>query len=436
MRQLFLRFYLTVVVCFLASSFVIDELYQNLFESSNQHYLSDIFKTTISVIESTLGDLPPSIWHDEVKRLKNKLPLPVEIETLNAYTLSKSNQQALINGDIIFLENQDVYLHRIPHTELMVVLGPVPYLQRLDNFSWPDMVALLLMCAALGLPTWLWMRPLWRDLQHMARQSRQLGEGDFSVRVTLNESSTLNSLGVTFNRMAHDVEELTASRKALIDAVSHDLRTPLARLRYRLEAIKSGASTSEQIIAIERDLGQIDELIEEWLTMSTLDKPQLNLETQPIEILPWLRRQISEFSSQSSITPELINLLPGQTPYLEADSHYLTRALANLMSNSRRYGGTQIALTVQWENGRAQIHIDDNGQGIPESERQRLLQPFERLEVSRNRQTGGFGLGLAIVSMIMRGHGGSAAISDAPLGGARVTLSWPTPLKDAGRSVL
>ncbi|QBC43977.1 ATP-binding protein [Iodobacter fluviatilis] len=435
MRQLFLRFYLTVVVCFLASSFVIDELYQNLFENSNQHYLSDIFKTTISVIESSLGDLPPSIWHDEVKRLKNKLPLPVEVETLNTYTLSKSNQLALINGDIIFLENQDVYLHRIPHTELMVVLGPVPYLQRLNNFSWSDMVALLLICAALGLPTWLWMRPLWRDLQHMARQSRQLGEGDFSVRVTLNESSTLNSLGVTFNRMAHDVEELTASRKALIDAVSHDLRTPLARLRYRLEAIKSGASTSEQIIAIERDLGQIDELIEEWLTMSTLDKPQLNLETQPIEILPWLRRQISEFSSQSSFTPELINLLPGQTPYLEADSHYLTRALANLMSNSRRYGGSQIALTVQWENGWAQLHIDDNGQGIPELERQRLLQPFERLEVSRNRQTGGFGLGLAIVSMIMRGHGGSAAISDGPLGGARVTLSWPTPLKDAGRSV-
>jgi two-component system sensor histidine kinase RstB len=436
MRQLFLRFYLTVVVCFLASSFVIDELYQNLFESNNEHYLSDIFQTTISVIESSLGDLPPSIWHDEVKHLKNKLPLPVEVETLNTYTLSKSNQQALINGDIIFLENQDLYLHRIPHTELMVVLGPVPYLQKLDKFSWADMVALLLTCAALGLPTWLWMSPLWRDLQYLARQSRQLGEGDFSTRVTLSESSTLNSLGVTFNRMAHDIEELTASRKALIDAVSHDLRTPLARLRYRLEAIKCGASPSEQITAIERDLSQIDELIEEWLTMSTLDKPQLNLETQPIEILAWLRRQISEFSSQSTITPELINLLPGQTPSLEADSHYLTRALANLMSNSRRYGGSQIVLTVGWENGWAYLHIDDDGRGIPESERQRLLQPFERLEVSRNRQTGGFGLGLAIVSMIMRGHKGSATISDAPLGGARVTLSWPSPLKDAGRAVL
>ncbi|STR45407.1 ATP-binding protein [Iodobacter fluviatilis] len=430
MRQLFLRFYLTVVVCFLASSLVIGALYKNLLERSNEHYLSDIFKTTISVVESTLGDLPPSIWHDEVKRLKNKLPLPVEIETLNTYTLSPGNQDALINGDIIFLQNQDVYLHRIPDTGLMVVLGPVPYLQRLDNFAWADLVALLLMCAALGVPTWLWLRPLWRDLQHMARQSRQLGEGDFSTRVTLHEGSTLNSLGVTFNRMAHDVEELTASRKALIDAVSHDLRTPLARLRYRLEAIKGGAESSQQIVAIERDLGQIDELIEEWLTMSTLDKPQLKLETQAIEILPWLRRQISEFSSQGNITPELINLLPGKTPFLEADSHYLTRALANLMGNARRYGGTAILLTIEWENGLAKLHVDDNGQGIPESERQRLLQPFERLEVSRNRQTGGFGLGLAIVSMIMRGHNGAAVISDAPLGGARVTLCWPSPLKN------
>ncbi|AZN37561.1 ATP-binding protein [Iodobacter ciconiae] len=430
MRQLFLRFYLTVVVCFLASSLVIDEIYTNVLESSNEHYLSDIFQTTISVIESTLGDLPPSIWHDEVKRLKNKLPLPVEIETLNTYTLSPSNQQSLVNGDIIFLQNQDVYLHRIPGTGLMVVLGPVPYLQRLDSFAWADLVALLLMCAALALPTWLWLRPLWRDLQHMANKSRQLGEGDFTTRVTLNESSTLNSLGVTFNRMAHDVEELTASRKALIDAVSHDLRTPLARLRYRLEAIKGGAESGQQIVAIERDLGQIDELIEEWLTMSTLDKPQLKLETQPIEILPWLKRQISEFSSQNKMTPELINLLPGKTPFLEADNHYLTRALANLMSNAKRYGGTSIVLTIEWVNGLAKLHVDDNGQGIPESERQRLLQPFERLEVSRNRQTGGFGLGLAIVSMIMRGHNGATVISDSPSGGARVTLCWPSPLRN------
>ena len=87
-----------------------------------------------------------------------------------------------------------------------------------------------------------------------------------------------------------------------------------------------------------------------------------------------------------------------------------------------------IAFDVLFLDSSSVIHL-------PLSERQRLLQPFERLEVSRNRQTGGFGLGLAIVSMIMRGHGGTALISDAPLGGARVTLRWPTPMKD-GRAGL
>ncbi len=431
MRQVFLRFYFTVVVCFLVAAVLIGSAYKALVDRANQRYLSDIFQTAISIIERELGDLPPSIWHDEVLRIADKLPVPVQIESLDAYTLSRSNQQALREGSIIRLYDQDLYLHRIHDTGLMVVLGPIPFLSNTDQVTLEDVLALVLMCLSLGVPAWLWLQPLWRDLLELTRQGRRIGEGDFSARAEIADTSPLSLLGGTFNSMAHNVEQLTASRRAMIDAVSHDLRTPLARLRYRLEAIKAGGDPAPTIQAIERDLGNIDQLIEEWLTMSSLDKPDLRLETQPLEILAWLDRLVAEYRFESGPV-ELRNETGEKIPLVEADSYYLGRAISNLLNNALRYGGKRIVVTLGWENGMAFLHLDDDGPGIPESERARLLLPFERLEVSRNRRTGGFGLGLAIVSMIMRAHGGRADIYESPMGGARIALTWPTSLRNAG----
>ncbi|MDR3412634.1 MAG: ATP-binding protein [Formivibrio sp.] len=431
MRQVFLRFYFTVAVCFLIAALLIGSAYKQLVDRANQRYLTDIFTATISIIERELGDLPPSLWHDEVKRIADKIPVPVQVEALDSYVLSPVNQNALKDGDIILLYDQDLYLHRIHQTDVMVVLGPIPFLSKTDRISWEDIMALFLMCLSLGIPAWLWLRPLWRDLLVLTRQGRRLGEGDFTARVALEENSALALLGGAFNRMAHDVEELTSSRRAMIDAVSHDLRTPLARLRYRLEAIKAGANIVPAIAAIERDITSIDQLIEEWLTMSSLDKPEMQMERLPLEIVPWLERLVAEYSFEGGPV-EVINQTAVPSPVVEVDSYYLGRVIGNLLNNALRYGGKRVRLTLLWVENVATLHIDDDGPGIPESERARLLLPFERLEASRNRSTGGFGLGLAIVAMVLRAHGGNVAIDASPWGGARVTLAWPTPLRDAG----
>jgi two-component system, OmpR family, sensor histidine kinase RstB len=428
MRRLFLRFYLTLVVCFLISYLVIGAFYKQLIDRTNQRYLTDIFQTTITIIERELGDLPLSLWHDTVSQIADKIPLPVQVEAIDAYSLSAENMAGLKGGDIILLYGEDLYLHRIHDTGLMVVLGPIPFLARFDAISWEDVLAVFLMCLALGIPTWLWMRPFWRDLISLSRQGRQLGLGDFSARVELGRHSALEQLGSAFNRMAHDVEELTVSRRAMIDAVSHDLRTPLARLRYRLEAIKSGIDTEKQFAAIERDLGQIDDLIQEWLTMSSLDRTRAVMEPQSLEIVPWLQRLVGEYAGEQG-APEVCNASGMASPLVDVDSYYFGRAIGNLLVNARRYGGDKVMVVFAWEGGWASVHVDDNGPGIPQADRSRLLQPFERMEASRNRATGGFGLGLSIVAMIMAGHGGRVEIADSPMGGARVSLSWPSRLR-------
>lgn len=424
MRRVFLRFYFTVAGCFLIAALLIGAAYKQVVERANMRYLTDIFQAATSIIIRELQDLPPSLWHNEVSQIADRIPVPVQIDSLESYTLSPENQRALQAGDIIRLYNQDQYLLRIENTDLILVMGPIHFLTKTDGISFEDAMALFLMCVALGVPAWLWLRPLWRDLLELSRQGGRLGEGDFSARVILPDNSALAVLGEAFNRMAFDVETLTASRRAMIDAVSHDLRTPLARLRYRLEALRAGANQENTIQAVERDLNSIDALIEEWLTMSSLNKPEMKLDTQTFEIVPWLEKQLQDYTFNGGAV--LVKNETGDPqPQVSLDMYYLARCMSNLMSNSSRYGANTVQIILQNRAGMLDIHVDDDGPGIPEQERVRILQPFERLEPSRNRKTGGFGLGLAIVAMVMRHHGGDVCIAESSLGGARVTLSLP-----------
>ncbi|UXY15600.1 ATP-binding protein [Chitiniphilus purpureus] len=427
MRKLFLRFYLTVVVCFLASGLLIGTLYKQMLERINRQYLNDVFQSTIIIVENELGALPQSLWHDEIARLRNKLPVPVNIEAVEDYQLTAPVLQSLMGGETLYLPRRNIYIHRIPDTQLAIELGPVTYLARLDSVSWPDVLGLILMSAALGIPTWLWLRPFWRDLLALVRQSRKLGTGDFSARTRLEPSSPLAPLSGTINRMAQDIEELSSSRQAMIDAISHDVRTPLARLRYRLEAVKAGAAVDGFVAGAERDLQQMDQLVEEWLTLRTLERPEMQPELQPFEALPWLTRQLDELAVNGAPVT-LVNATGHDEPWLWADRYYLGRALGNLVSNAWRYGGGRIRVTLAWQNGEARLEVDDDGPGIPSEARERLRKPFERLEGSRNRNTGGHGLGLAITAMIMRGHQGQLLMSDSDLGGAQLVLVWPTPI--------
>ncbi len=109
---------------------------------------------------------------------------------------------------------------------------------------------------------------------------------------------------------------------------------------------------------------------------------------------------------------------------LSCDSKYLTRALVNVLRNAVRYAKSKVALTVERDGGRTMISVDDDGPGVPPRERHRLFEPFTRVEGSRGRDSGGVGLGLAIVKSVAEWHGGEAHISDSPLGGARVSITW------------
>jgi signal transduction histidine kinase len=248
------------------------------------------------------------------------------------------------------------------------------------------------------------------------------------VRASVEPNSLLQPIAAAFNVMAGRVQALLQSHRDLEQGVAHELRTPLAQLKFDLELARASGDEGEReerYEAMRRDVVDLDELVAELLVLASLRHapPYAPREVPTASVVDEaLRRAQDEMRAASrSVAIEAPRELP-QT--ISCDPKYLTRALVNILRNAVRYARTRVALSVAREDGRTVVRVDDDGPGVPPRERARLFEPFARLEGSRDRDSGGVGLGLAIVKSVAEWHGGQAEISDSPLGGARVSIRW------------
>lgn len=146
---------------------------------------------------------------------------------------------------------------------------------------------------SLALPVFLWMRPHWQAMLKLENAAQRLGEGHLEERLHYDNTSSMVRLGIAFNQMADNLNQLIVSKKRLIDNIAHELRTPLVRLRYRL-AMSDNLSEDEQT-ALNRDIGQLEALIDELLTYARLDRPQVSLHLAQIDVTAWLQNKIDEW---------------------------------------------------------------------------------------------------------------------------------------------
>lgn len=264
------------------------------------------------------------------------------------------------------------------------------------------------------LVTWLIVSRVTRPLRALARSARMLGCGLQPQPLREAGSQELQHLADAFNRMSDDLQRLDAERAEVLAGISHDLRTPLARLR--LEAEMSIADTAARD-AVSADIEQMDDIIGQFLDYARGGKG----ETPEFADVNSLVAQVAAAHERFGAPPTMnLGRLPGVRLYPKA----LCRALDNLCENARKYGGGVRQITTRDEKGTILIDIIDHGPGIPESEMARLKRPFTRLETARSN-VGGTGLGLAIVERIARLHGGSLELLAAPGGGliARLRLT-------------
>lgn len=280
------------------------------------------------------------------------------------------------------------------------------------------LVMLGLVAAAVALGAYPIVRRLTKRLEALQQGVELWGEGDLALRLPEDGQDEVAFLAQRFNIAAARVQALLLSHKTLLANASHELRSPLARIRMGLELMQAQPSpaTHEEIA---RNIRELDQLIDEILLASRLDASPDDLgPLEPVELVGLCAEECARTGAELDAPAGATTLL------VTGLTRLLRRALRNLLENARRHGGGAVTLTLQTQGAQAEIRICDRGPGVPPALRERIFEPFFRLPGASERE-GGVGLGLALVRTIAQRHGGRVHCEEAPGGGACFVLRLP-----------
>ena len=290
--------------------------------------------------------------------------------------------------------------------------------------------AYLLLALATLFAVVLWIHYHWRDLRKLQEAARAFGAGTLSTRVKLSGKSNIDELSKQFNDMAERIEASIKQQRDMMHGISHELKTPLARLEFGLALLAEPDDTErmrERRDALRRDVRELDELVTELLTIGRLEQGASQLVPMEIVVdalIDSVAGNVANDIADCGIALDVSTL--GVPATHVCDPKLVARALLNLIRNGARYASRKVLLSAARDrSGALVLSVDDDGPGIPAAERTRVFEPFQRLDSSRDRQTGGFGLGLAIVRRVALVHGGDVRLEDSPLGGARFVITLP-----------
>jgi signal transduction histidine kinase len=254
-----------------------------------------------------------------------------------------------------------------------------------------------------------------RRLERLKTSVDALGAGDLATRVPVEGRDEVAALAASFNRSAERIEGLVGAHKGLLANASHELRSPLARIRMAVEMLEAGARP-ELRAGLERDIAELDALVDEILLASRLDSVAALEAREEVDLLALAAEECARVDAA----------LDGKPATVQGDPRLLRRAIRNLLENARRYGnGTPVEVTVGTRaGGGAVLRVRDRGPGVPDTERERIFEPFYRLAGAAER-AGGVGLGLALVRQIARKHGGEARCVPREGGGSSFEVELP-----------
>lgn len=437
MLRLFVKFYFIIFLGVLV--YLLFGLYSQhtwLREDIEEDRTSDLIGT-IYLLDAMYENLGSVAFTEKMGQYPATSNIPVEISDIHSLKLppeSKAilrNGQQLTNREMVSYDSpRDIVLYyNFPGSDLVVGVGPLGRRQALDSIVVFYERSILLVVA---IPIILIMFNIFSKLKRLERAATNFGNGNFGVRVSQEKKHSIGNLNRHFNRMAERVEHLIKGHKELSNAVAHELRTPVSRIRFELDMMQMESDESvrnEYMYGISDNINELADLVDELLTYARFDREITGLELKPHSLDASLKSIISarvfnsniQFSYDSSWTSE-----KGSLDQVGFDPKHMERAIGNLVSNAEKYAESKVHVQVKQLNYFTYIYVDDDGPGIPADERIDIFTPFKRLDTSRTRATGGFGLGLSIVKQIAQWHGGDVTVETSASGGARFIFAWPT----------
>ncbi|MEH6456676.1 MAG: ATP-binding protein [Cocleimonas sp.] len=272
-----------------------------------------------------------------------------------------------------------------------------------------------------------------RPIRKLQKAAKQLSQGNLDTRVSDaigNRRDEIADLGQDFDQMAARLQSLVNNQKQLLSDISHELRSPLARMQLAvgLARKKLGSGVSTEMERIEQETERLDELVGQSLTLSRLDAGAVYAKDDFIDIGELLESIISNCDFEATENNKKVTLSVEQSWTIEANGELLHRALENIIRNAIRYTDVNTSVNVdltQHEKTQLKITIGDQGPGVPEDKINSLFEPFVRLSAARDRDSGGYGLGLAIAKRAIEFHQGQISASNKENGGLLIEVILP-----------
>jgi len=284
---------------------------------------------------------------------------------------------------------------------------------------------LFVMAAAVGFCYWLAFY-LTRPVRRLKSAVERFGHGDFSARSGATRNDELGDLARAFDRMAGRIETLlTAERRLLLD-ISHELRSPLARLAVAIELARSGESLDAALNRIQKEADRLSSLVGQLLQVTRVEGDPSSLRRDPVRLDELVQQLVDDSALEAGARNCRVECPERAEVTVAGDAELLRRALENVIRNAIRHApvGSSVEVTLARHNGRAVVGVRDHGPGVPEEALPRLFDSFYRVESDRNRNSGGIGLGLSIARRAIELHKGSIRATNAHPGLA-VELELP-----------
>lgn len=298
---------------------------------------------------------------------------------------------------------------RLPDGRLLVVRTRTPF----GPVGRSPLLYMALIAAAIGLAAYPVVRHLTRRLERLRRGVETWGEGKLSTRVDDGGSDEIAAVAQTFNKAASQIERMLEAHRSLLANASHELRSPLARLRMAIDLFQEtgNETTRDEIV---RNLAELDSLVEEILLASRLDHVDGLDHKETVDLLA----VVAEEGVRSGVTVD------GVSATVRGDPRLLLRLVRNLMQNALRHGAPPVEARVERAGDKVRLSVRDHGAGIPHGEGERVFEAFYRPS-GRSESAGGWGLGLSLVRQIARHHGASVRYESPADGGAQFIVEFP-----------
>ena len=369
-----------------------------------------------------------------LQQIQKFFPFKLTLQSINKLQLDTDQKARLYRKDIVimFRDNTSVEnssIRVLAPTEIqdtVVDLGPIPL------FNWFPLNLIisitLISMFLISLGVYALIFPLERKLQLIQSGITKVREGKLNTKVKVVGEDEIAHLAATFNSMTEHIRRLIESQRELTRAVSHELRTPVARIRFAVDMLADTDDYDDRMSQrdyIDQDIESLNGLIDEILTYAKLEEGSPKMDWEDVD----LQELVSQIVRETSALGKPATVKVGKVQkgaFAQADRRYLHRVLQNLAGNATRYAESTIIISAGLEKNEAFISVEDDGQGIPEKDREKVFIPFARLDDSRTRASGGYGLGLSIVSRIAFWFNGRMSVDESPtLGGARFIMTWP-----------